>query len=104
MARKGGPDSIGLPGCAVPTHSGQHRQNSQMPVASTIGPCAPASVDQVSLPSDSNVGRAMTAMPANPNHSPCGLPEIGRATCRESVCQYVEISGVDVALEKKTNH
>src|SRR3546814_6191565 len=69
MARKSGPDSIGLPGCAVPTHSGQHRQNSQMPVASTIGPCAPASVDQVSLPSDSNVGRAMTAMPANPNHS-----------------------------------
>src|SRR3546814_12420228 len=27
--------------------------------------------------------------------------EIGRATCRERVCQYVEISGVSVSLKKK---
>src|SRR3546814_20338123 len=25
-------------------------------------------------------------------------PQIGRASCRERVCQYVEISGVDVSL------
>src|SRR3546814_12335426 len=29
------------------------------------------------------------------------LEEIGRASCRESVCQYVEISGVAVSLKKK---
>src|SRR3546814_13125475 len=27
-------------------------------------------------------------------------PQIGRASCRESVCQYVEISGVAVSLKK----
>src|SRR3546814_12017858 len=27
--------------------------------------------------------------------------EIGRASCRERVCQYVEITGVDVTLNKK---
>src|SRR3546814_17719071 len=27
--------------------------------------------------------------------------EIGRASCRESVCQYAEISGVAVSLKKK---
>src|SRR3546814_17332778 len=27
--------------------------------------------------------------------------EIGRASCRASVCQYVEISGVAVSLQKK---
>src|SRR3546814_12613442 len=31
-------------------------------------------------------------------------PEIGRASCRERVCQYVEIAGVDVALKKKNKH
>src|SRR3546814_15811575 len=30
------------------------------------------------------------------------LIEIGRASCRERVCQYVEISVVDVSLKKKT--
>src|SRR3546814_11618837 len=29
--------------------------------------------------------------------------EIGRATCRERVCKYVEISVVAVSLKKKTN-
>src|SRR3546814_20724525 len=29
-------------------------------------------------------------------------PEIGRASCRERVCQYVENSVVDVAFKKKT--
>src|SRR3546814_18980980 len=29
------------------------------------------------------------------------LPEIGRASCRERVCKYVEISVVDVAYKKK---
>src|SRR3546814_11392253 len=34
---------------------------------------------------------------------PLGLPsEIGRASCRERVCQYVEISVVAVSLTKKT--
>src|SRR3546814_20417418 len=28
--------------------------------------------------------------------------KIGRASCRERVCQYVEISGVAVSLKKKT--
>src|SRR3546814_11098026 len=28
--------------------------------------------------------------------------QIGRASCRERVCQYVEISGVAVSLKKKT--
>src|SRR3546814_16770663 len=30
------------------------------------------------------------------------LPEIGRASCRERVCQYVSISVVAVSLKKKT--
>src|SRR3546814_19587024 len=30
-------------------------------------------------------------------------PEIGRASCRESVCQYVSISVVAGSLKKKTN-
>src|SRR3546814_12325490 len=29
-------------------------------------------------------------------------PEIGRAACRESVCQYVELTGVAGALKTKT--
>src|SRR3546814_13420201 len=29
--------------------------------------------------------------------------EIGRASCRERVCQYVSISGVAVSLKKKNN-
>src|SRR3546814_12554022 len=29
--------------------------------------------------------------------------EIGRASCRERVCQYVEISGVAVSFKKKQN-
>src|SRR3546814_20996171 len=28
------------------------------------------------------------------------IREIGRASCRERVCQYVSISGVDVSLKK----
>src|SRR3546814_11442731 len=28
-------------------------------------------------------------------------PQIGRASCRERVCKYVEISEVDVAVQKK---
>src|SRR3546814_18504985 len=31
-------------------------------------------------------------------------PEIGRASCRESVCQYVSISVVAVLLKKKKKH
>src|SRR3546814_19393241 len=30
--------------------------------------------------------------------------EIGRASCRARVCQYVEISGVAVSLKKKNNN
>src|SRR3546814_19259094 len=30
--------------------------------------------------------------------------EIGRASCRERVCQYVSISVVDVAIKKNTNN
>src|SRR3546814_15210563 len=30
------------------------------------------------------------------------LPKIGRASCRERVCQYVSISVVDVSLKKNT--
>src|SRR3546814_4273279 len=30
--------------------------------------------------------------------------QIGRASCRERVCQYVEILVVDVALKKKNKH
>src|SRR3546814_14440131 len=32
-----------------------------------------------------------------------GVPEIGRASCRERVCQYVSISVVAGSLKKKTN-
>src|SRR3546814_19125122 len=32
---------------------------------------------------------------------PTSAPEIGRASCRERVCQYVEISVVAVSLKKK---
>src|SRR3546814_13958653 len=31
-------------------------------------------------------------------------PEIGRASCRERVCQYVSISVVAVSLQKKTKN
>src|SRR3546814_12273931 len=30
-------------------------------------------------------------------------PKIGRASCRERVCLYVYVSGVDVSLTKKNN-
>src|SRR3546814_16611731 len=33
---------------------------------------------------------------------PATIAEIGRASCRERVCQYVSISVVDVSLKKKT--
>src|SRR3546814_12637977 len=33
-----------------------------------------------------------------------GKRKIGRASCRERVCQYVMISGVAVSLKKKTNY
>src|SRR3546814_11990327 len=32
------------------------------------------------------------------------VDQIGRASCRERVCQYVWISGVDVTVKKKTNN
>src|SRR3546814_18664971 len=32
------------------------------------------------------------------------LEEIGRASCRERVCQYVSISGVAVSLQKKNRN
>src|SRR3546814_12723621 len=32
-----------------------------------------------------------------------GLPELGRASCRESVCQYVSLSVVAVSLKKHRN-
>src|SRR3546814_16156074 len=32
------------------------------------------------------------------------MPDIGRASCRERVCQYVEISLVAVAVKKKSTH
>src|SRR3546814_15862076 len=34
-------------------------------------------------------------------HGQEGAQQIGRATCRESVCQYVWLSVVDVSLNKK---
>src|SRR3546814_11259354 len=34
-------------------------------------------------------------------HGKAAAPQIGRASCRERVCQYVEISVVAVALKKK---
>src|SRR3546814_20050238 len=34
-------------------------------------------------------------------HDGAGLREIGRASCRERVCQYVELSAVAVSLKKK---
>src|SRR3546814_14166037 len=41
---------------------------------------------------------------ASPPETPvAATPEIGRASCRERVCQYVYISGVAVSLKKKTN-
>src|SRR3546814_20478894 len=33
----------------------------------------------------------------------CGENQIGRASCRERVCKYVEIWGVAVSLNKKNN-
>src|SRR3546814_12842333 len=39
------------------------------------------------------------AISAPPDHN----AEIGRASCRERVCQYVSISVVAVALKKKNN-
>src|SRR3546814_19362733 len=41
---------------------------------------------------------ATTPGPARDAHIP---PEIGRASCRERVCQYVSISVVAVSLQKK---
>src|SRR3546814_16138591 len=35
---------------------------------------------------------------------PAGRREIGRASCRERVCQYVSISVVAVSLKKKRRH
>src|SRR3546814_16078818 len=36
------------------------------------------------------------------DHRPSNLGEIGRASCRERVCQYVSISVVAVSLKNKT--
>src|SRR3546814_15124865 len=35
---------------------------------------------------------------------PHGFAKIGRASCRERVCQYVKISVLAVPLQKKTDH
>src|SRR3546814_13916506 len=37
----------------------------------------------------------------SPSTNPEATPEIGRASCRERVCQYVSISGEDVSFNKK---
>src|SRR3546814_17936658 len=42
---------------------------------------------------------AFQAQPADPHRA----RQIGRASCRERVCQYVSISVVAVSLKKKTN-
>src|SRR3546814_18901735 len=47
---------------------------------------------------------AASALPCSSLPSSCasGSDEIGRASCRERVCQYVLISVVAVSLKKKT--
>src|SRR3546814_13957659 len=39
-----------------------------------------------------------------PRHQREDRAQIGRASCRERVCQYVSISVVAVSLKKKTKH
>src|SRR3546814_12602340 len=46
-------------------------------------------------------GRLLTAWAAGGILGP--VLEIGRASCRERVCQYVSLSVVAVSLKKKTN-
>src|SRR3546814_16483196 len=41
------------------------------------------------------------ATPVNEALKPMGIQKIGRASCRERVCQYVSISVVAVSLKKK---
>src|SRR3546814_13807433 len=45
---------------------------------------------------------ALAELPGDLQHLP-DAAETGRASCRESVCQYVSISVVAVALKKKKN-
>src|SRR3546814_18921992 len=47
--------------------------------------------------------RTAGVVPGGPARTPGGIPEIGRASCRERVCQYVSISVVAVSLTKKLN-
>src|SRR3546814_14712965 len=50
-----------------------------------------------------NVHRSFTSTTSFPC-PPMVLPEIGRASCRERVCQYVSISVVAVSLKKKREY
>src|SRR3546814_17655306 len=43
----------------------------------------------------------LTDTPSNKNRESIGQGKIGRASCRDRVCQYVYIWGVAVALKKK---
>src|SRR3546814_15167398 len=54
--------------------------------------CRPGSIAPSQAPTAS-------VRPADPAASPAD-DQIGRASCRERVCQYVEISGVAVSLKK----
>src|SRR3546814_19613704 len=60
------------------------------------------------LLSFAGISSAQDAAPAEPTDQAQTLDTvtvtaIGRASCRERVCQYVYISGVAVSLKKKTN-
>src|SRR3546814_13434403 len=78
----------------------------------TISDCTVSAVSRSRLTDSSSSRRALEARKRNwnrnggehswsPSNSDCDTKQIGRASCRERVCQYVYISVVDVSLKKK---
>src|SRR3546814_18984574 len=61
--------------------------------------CAPTTSD--AAPTDSNTGADSDGQRSGLQQRRHDPHEIGRASCRERVCQYVKISAVAVALQKQ---
>src|SRR3546814_13394202 len=81
---------------------GLHPRDDRRDVGGHIGIALAPIIDQrVELGREAGVGGV------KPPHHPALLPDgsvqqIGRASCRERVCQYVKISVVAVSLNKNT--
>src|SRR3546814_15267380 len=95
----------GVQTCALPIC---HRGRQQLPQDRLSARRCRAEVEVRRGASPRDERAAASARPTPPDTvgslvmaSTARLPKIGRASCRERVCQYVEISVVAVSLKKK---